>query len=459
MKRLSIRKQLLTLFVPFLFGLWIVSAVLSFWLVSKFSGESFDRDLISSADSVVGRLRVKQGRIMVDLPPAAIAILKHDDSDKFYYRVLDSEGKMISGDVDLPQPSKDLQVDVPRVVAAKISNKNVHVAEIKVSPDEAQDQTVIVQVAETTNVRNHFQEKMLLSIAVPQLLTILLGLVAVWYGISKILTPLRILQSQMASRTRLDLSPLTDDETPDEVYPLVLALNHLLERLREEIKAHQRFIANAAHQLRTPLAGLKTYSSIGTEMTDVDDLKQVVHELDHGIDRASRMVTQLLALARTDSGNPTAVANARVDLNFLVSDVTSELIEQAILKKLELTYESSQLPAVINGEQTSLRHLIFNIIENAIVYTEPGGNILVSLKQNGKVTLSVVDSGTGIPSDEREKVFERFYRVAGTNGSGSGLGLSIVQEVANAHNASVSIEDGQGGVGTTIHVEFPPTNS
>ncbi len=169
MKRLSIRKQLLTLFVPFLFGLWIVSAVLSFWLVSKFSGESFDRDLISSADSVVGRLRVKQGRVMVDLPPAAIAILKHDDSDKFYYRVLDSEGRMISGDIDLPQPSKNLQLNVPRIVPAKILDKDVHVAEIKVSPDEAEGQKVIVQVAKRPMCAKHFQEKMLLSIAVPQL--------------------------------------------------------------------------------------------------------------------------------------------------------------------------------------------------------------------------------------------------------------------------------------------------
>lgn len=123
MKRLSIRRQLLTIFVPFVFGLWIASAVLSFWLVSRYSGESFDRDLISSADSVVGRLRVKQGRVVVDLPPAAIAILKHDDSDKFYYRVLSSDGSWISGDADLPMPSRDLRLDVPRVVTGTIAGK------------------------------------------------------------------------------------------------------------------------------------------------------------------------------------------------------------------------------------------------------------------------------------------------------------------------------------------------
>jgi two-component system sensor histidine kinase TctE len=226
MKRLSIRKQLLTLFVPFLFGLWIASAVLSFWLVSAFSGESFDRDLINSADSVVGRLRVKGDKVVIDLPPAAQAILKHDEADKFYYRVLSSDGQLISGDAGLPKPSQDLQINTPKIVTDKISGKNVRLAEIKASITEAEGQTVVVQVAETTNVRTRFQEKMLLSLAVPQLLVIVVGLLTVWYGITKILTP----------------------------------LNHLLSRLREEIKAHQRFIANAAHQLRTPLAGLKTYS-------------------------------------------------------------------------------------------------------------------------------------------------------------------------------------------------------
>jgi two-component system, OmpR family, sensor histidine kinase TctE len=456
MKRLSISKQLLTLFVPFLFGLWIASAVLSYWLVSTFAGESFDRDLINSADSVVGRLRVKEGKIVVDLPPAAQAILKRGESDKFYYRVLASDGQLISGDSDLPMPSQNLQVDVPKVVTAAISGKNVRLAEIKASLEESEGQTATVQVAETTNVRRHFQETLLMSIAVPQLLVIILGLFTVWYGITKILTPLKLLRQQVVSRSQFDLSALSDDGTPEEVYPLVRSLNHLLNRLNEGIKAQQWFMANAAHQLRTPLAGLKTYSSIGGEMSEAEDLKHIINKLDQGIDRAGRMVAQLLALARIDSGD-SAVTKTKspVDLNLLVSDVVGELVEQALQKNIELTYESSWAPSIISGEETGLRNMVTNLVENAILYTSNGGKVLVCLRSDGNVGLCVLDTGCGIPVEEHNKVFERFYRVEGTSGDGSGLGLAIVKEVADAHDACVSIRSGINGRGTMVLVEFP----
>jgi two-component system, OmpR family, sensor histidine kinase TctE len=456
--RVSIRKQLLTLFMPVLFGLIILSAIVSYWLVSTYSSESFDKDLISSADSVVGRLRVKQGKIVVDLPPAAIAILKHDASDKLYYRVIGSNGERITGDVDLPAPSTTLKVDEPEVKTARLGGKEIRVAEIKVDVDEPDGGTVIVQVAETTNVRTLFQQKLLLSIAIPQLLVLAVGLIAVWYGVTKILTPLRMLQSQIRSRSQSDLSAVTDTDVPEEVLPLVDAINQLLSRLREDLKAHKRFIANAAHQLRTPLAGLKTYSSIGSEMSEAEDLKHIVKELDSGIDRASRMVGQMLALARTDGGDQTTTQKTQLDLNFVVSDVTSELVERAVMKNLELIYESSQEPAVIIGEQTGLRNLVVNLIENALLYTPEGGKVKIQVINNGRVTLRVQDTGAGIAPEERNKVFERFYRIDGTSGSGSGLGLSIVREVANAHNAEVSIESANGHSGTIVTVDFPSNN-
>ncbi|HIA51376.1 MAG TPA: sensor histidine kinase [Candidatus Melainabacteria bacterium] len=456
--RVSIRKQLLILFMPVLIGLFIASAIVSYLLVSSYSSESFDKDLISSADSVVGRLRVKNGKVTADLPPAAIAFLKHDVSDRLYYRVMGSNGERITGDSDLPEPSSSLQLDEPHLATVKIGGKEVRIAEIKVDVDEPGGDTVVVQVAETTKVRSLFQQKLLASIAIPQLLMLTVGLIALWYGVTKILTPLGMLQAQIRSRSQSDLSAVSDGGVPEEVIPLVDAINHLLSRLREDLKAHQRFIANAAHQLRTPLAGLKTYSSIGSEMNDKEDLKHVVKEIDTGIDRASRLVGQMLALARTDGGDQNPSQKTQVDLNFIVSDVTAELIERAVLKDLELVYESSQEPAVVYGEQTGLRNLVSNLVENALLYTPNGGKVKVQVKKSDRVTLRVLDTGTGIPEEERGKVFERFYRIDGTSGSGSGLGLSIVQEVANAHNAKISIDTPNGDAGTIISVEFPQTN-
>jgi len=452
MNRISIRRQLLILFVPFVFGLWIASATLSFWLVTSISGDAFDKDLINSADSVIGRLRVKDGKVVADLPPAAQAILKHDESDKLYYRVVGTDGRHISGDTDVPAPVSDLAVDTPRVVSGRIAGKEVRIAEIKVPVDEGGQ--VIVQLAETTNVRHIFQNNLLLSIAVPQFLVIVLALAAVFYGINRILTPLRNLQQQLATRSQADFSPLSDSQTPEEVFPLVKAINGLFLKTEEKIKAHQRFIANAAHQLRTPLAGLKTYTSIGPEMNEVGELKNLVTELDRGVDRATRMVTQLLAMARTDGRSDNGSSHS-VDLNFLVSDVVNDLVQQAVMRNINLTFEASATPASICGEEASLTHLAVNLVENAILYTPPQGRVNVRLSNNGKVRLSVSDTGPGIPEEERENIFERFYRVVGTNGYGSGLGLSIVREVANAHNATISVETGPGGSGSSFIVEFP----
>ncbi len=453
--RVSIRKQLLTLFMPLLVGLWVASAIVSYWLVSSFAQESFDKDLASSADSVAARLRVKNGRVSVDMPLAVLSILQHRDADRFYYSVISADKTRIAGDPNVPESLPGLAVDVPRVTTSSINGKEVRLAEIMVNVEDGNGNPFIVQVAETTNVRKLFQQKMLLSIAVPQLMVVALGLFAVWYGVTKILTPLQLLQRQLSTRSRADLSELPDTHTPEEVFPLVNALNQLLSRLRDEMKAHQRFIANAAHQLRTPLAGLKTYSSIGSEMTEAEDLKHIVSELDSGIDRSSRIVGQLLALARTDGGDQDIMAKVRVDLSFIVSDVTAELVDQAVRKDVELIFEPPSEPALVNGDQTALRHMVSNLVENALQYTPEGGKVRVQVARNDHVSFRVTDTGPGIPFDEREKVFERFYRVNGTTGSGSGLGLSIVQEVANAHNAAISITSGPGDKGTQISVEFP----
>lgn len=454
MKRQSISRQLFSLLIPLLGCVCIASAVLSFYLVTNFSQEYFDWDLINSADSVVGRMRVQQEKVVVDLPPSALAILRKDESDKFYYSVSGSKGEVISGDRNLPKPAQNLEEDKPAIRTDTISGETVRIVEVKVPMRETAEDFVIVQVAETMKSRKQFQQKMLLSVGVPQLLMVILGLSAVWYGVVKILTPLKQLQSQLAKRSQADLSPLADNNIPEEVYPLVKAINTLFERSHEEIKTHQRFIANAAHQLRTPLAGLKTYSSIGKEMTEEKELKHVVLELDQGIDRASRMVNQLLALARTDVHDSANTGNTQqVDLNFLVSDVVSELVDSAIRKNLKLTYEGTDSAVTISGESPGLRHLVSNLIENAILYTPPEGSITVRLEGGTRVRLVVADTGPGIPEQEQEKIFERFYRILGTGGSGSGLGLSIVKEVANAHNATISIQSGVKN-GAVFTVEF-----
>lgn len=227
MKKKAIRKQLLFLFVPLLGCVAIASTVISFYLVQNFSEQYFDWDLVNSADSVVGRMRVQGEKVVIDLPASAQAILKKDDSDKFYFSVIDESRGVISGDKNLPPPAAQLEEDKPQISTGTIAGETVRIVDLKVPvPSEVSSlfrKSVIVQVAETMNSRRQFQKKMLLSVAVPQLIAMILGLSAVWYGVVKILNPLKDLQGQLAKRSQADLSPLAAESAPEEVYPLVKA--------------------------------------------------------------------------------------------------------------------------------------------------------------------------------------------------------------------------------------------
>lgn len=224
-----------------------------------------------------------------------------------------------------------------------------------------------------------------------------------------------------------------------------------------DLEFQQRFVANAAHQFRTPLAGLKTYIYAAKRLPSNERMNNLLDQIESGTDRMSRLSNQLLALAKADPANKFGTYDS-VDLNLIVSDVTAGFVEKALDKEIELSFEGSDTPAVIRGNATGLTELTANLIENAILYTQFGGQIVVRLfyeNNEGCIALSVQDNGPGIPQPERERVFERFYRVLGTEAPGSGLGLAIVKEIATAHEAKVSIASLDPESGTTVKVSFP----
>lgn len=453
--RRSIRKQLvLWLAVP-LGLLWVISTVAAYFLALSFANEAYDRELINSAYSVITRIRIKNEQILVDLPPAAQAILKFDHEDKFFYRVLKENGEKISGDSMLPPPPHDLKEGVPRFRTVKLGQEAVRLSEIKILLPEADKEPILVQAAETVHSRQSLSTQIFMSIVFPQFLMVLLGATAVWVGVSRGLAPLQFLQKAVASRSHLDLSPVDTNIAPEEAYPLVTSINDLLSRLRDDIKAQQRFVANASHQLRTPLAGLKTYSSVGLGMTNLNEIKDVLKKIDSGLDRTSHLVSQLLTLARNDPGATAILLDMDVDLNFVVSDVIADRFSTALKKKIDLGFEVTGVIPTIKGDATSIQQLVSNILDNALLYTPEEGRINVRLRTTkDNVILEIADTGPGIPQEERDKVFERFYRVEGSPGSGSGLGLAIVQEVAKTHNAQIYIDSNDHNQGTLFTVCF-----
>lgn len=453
----SIRKHLLAYLLLPLCLLSVCTTSVAYFLASGFANAAYDRELLNSGDSVAARLRSDGNKVWLDLPPAAIAVLRHNGREKLYYQVIKTDGTRIAGDTILEGPFPQLNSDQPLFRNDMLNNKEVRIARLKVDVPTYGGGPVFVQVAETLEKRQLLTGQILLAIVIPQILLILFGSIAVSLGVSRGLKPLRILKEGLSVRSQFDLSALSEDNEPAELKPLVKAINDLLSRLRMDLEFQQRFVANAAHQFRTPLAGLKTYIYAAKRLPSNEKMNTLLDQIESGTDRMSRLSNQLLALAKADPANKIGQYES-VDLNLIVAEVTAGFVERALDKEIEISFEGSDTPAIIRGNATNLTEMTTNLIENAILYTQVGGKIVVRLlyeNNAGHLALSVQDNGPGIPHAERERVFERFYRVLGTEAPGSGLGLAIVKEIASAHEAKVSIDTLEPETGTTVKVLFP----
>ena len=448
----SLRSQLLCWLLIPLTAIWAISAAGAWLLAEQFANDAFDRELLNSADSIIARLRFDPVKIWVDMPPAAQAILRHNYRDKIYYQVLNPEGTRISGDAVLPKPVRPFSSPVPSFRHAQLAGQDVRI--VRVKADLPGQQAVMVQVAQTMNARRDMTRHILLSIILPQTFLIVLSALCVSYGIKRGLIPLARLEKALSSRSQFDLTPVEFNQTPLEIRPLVNSINTLLNKLQEDVDQHQRFVANAAHQFRTPLAALKTYIFAAKRLPADPRMNEMLSKLEAGVDRLTNLSNKLLTLAKTEPQS--GIENYQiVDLNFIASEITAEFVTEALPKGMDLTFVSSDKPAIISGESTYLAELTSNLIENAVLYTQDGGNVTVRVSNGDAVRLMVQDNGPGIPQQERERVFERFYRILGSTAPGSGLGLPIVKEIASAHRASVEILDSSFGRGTTIVVTFP----
>ncbi|MFA6210846.1 MAG: sensor histidine kinase N-terminal domain-containing protein [Candidatus Obscuribacterales bacterium] len=450
----SIRSQLLCWLLIPLCMLWLVSTIIAYYLAAGFADDAYDQQLLNSASSVAAQIESDGKDIIVDLPPAAQAIVRHSTQDKIYYQILDHRGQRISGDAIIPGPVNFLQTKPIAFRYASMNGQPVRIVRLRVNISFLPDKIAHIQVAETLHNRHHFTNKILLSIAFPQLLLILSGAIAIAIGVTRGLAPLNKLEIALASRSRLDLTPLEEETAPKEVQPLLRALNDLFSRLRDDIEAQQRFVANAAHQFRTPLAGLKTYVFAASQLPADQKMTEMLTHIDTGVERLSGLARKLLILAKSDPSNQTHSYEI-TDLNSVATEIVEEFQIEALSRNICLKLTLAESPALILGDFSDLTELIANLVENAILYTPASGSVSVLIEANQQVTLIVEDNGPGIAEEHREKVFERFYRILGNCPSGSGLGLPIVKEIATAHGAIISLGIGQNERGTKISVIFP----
>lgn len=438
--------------------LFVCSSVFAYFLATFVANYTHDRALVRSATAVAARLEWGDSGVTVDMPPAAQAILRFSDEDKIYYQVLRQDQTRISGDAVIPGPLLNPESRTPTFRDTTLDGVPIRITRIRcVNPNSpnSPNEAVHVQVAETLSGRDSITRLLFSSMIVPQILLIAMSSGIVWFGIGKGLMPLKTIEKSVANRSPQDLSPLVFSSVPAEVQPLVTSINVLLDRLRAEIEAQQRFVANAAHQLRTPLAGLRTYVDVTGRVATDKQVTSLLQKIDCVIDRMAHLVDRLLCLAKAEPVNGRFLQKKLVDLNDVVSAAATTFVETAQAKDINLTFQPSGEAAMVVGNSASLEDLTSNLIENAVLYTPCGGSVSVRVSKSRGVRLIVEDDGPGIPKAEQKKVFERFYRILGSNVDGSGLGLSIVQEVAAAHDAVVHLEEPQNRTGTIVQVDFP----
>ena len=455
--------------MPLLLLLILVDSTLLFKLAIGKLEKELDADLFSSA-KYVSQFLSNFGSAPKDirlLENASHVFLK-DEVDQILYSITDSQGHLLSGSKVLQaasQTNNDIQDSNDKKAShadhyyfnTDIGNERFRVVHATFNITNSQGtQTVTIQIAGTQKWRGILTNTILIGIVVPQLLLALLSFFIIWYGIKKGLAPLDALQDAVSKRSEHDLSPVELPNIPQEISLVANSVNQLMAKLQHLISAQNRFVADAAHQLRTPLAGAQAQLELAEQAVEPSAIKALLPRAYQSLDKLLHTINQLLVLARSQPEAAAAVNMVRLDLNGLTKEIALEIAPAALKKQIDLGFEPSLVPAFILGNVDRLNDLLNNLMDNAIRYTQAGGKITVALDVSEKrVNLSVEDNGPGVSDAEKDKIFDRFHRVldnrqGASEQTGSGLGLAIVKEIASLHGASIRIADSAIENGTLL---------
>ena len=471
--------------------LWPMSVALTWLVAQNIASRPFDRDLAEMARTVARQVVIEPGSlekpsaVRLRLPEVAAEVLRADDAEKVYFQLLGARGELVAGERDLPVPDETAVAgQALRYRDDEVNADGVRVAYLWLPPTGVPGEVPpLVQVAETLDKRSRLATEIIKGVIVPQFVVLPLAVLLVWFALARGIKPLNELQQRIRRREANDLSPLAERDVPEEVAPLVSAINDLLGRLDQSMSSQKHFLADAAHQLKTPLAGLRMQAELAQREIDAGEhdpkaLKRSLQHIAHSSERAAHMVNQLLALARAEA-KTLARPDEAVDLAALARETVRDFVPKAMDKHIDLGYEgpgqlgedlddawmpltqpgemdgpllpapdtapaSPAVQTIMMGQPTLVRELVRNLVDNALQYTPAGGTVTARVMGDpfGQVVvLQVEDTGPGIPEAERALVLQPFYRSLGTNVDGSGLGLAIVSEIVAQHGATMMIED------------------
>ncbi|MBY4897692.1 sensor histidine kinase [Cupriavidus sp. AU9028] len=500
----SLRVHLLRALATPLFALVLTSGSLSYWLAAHYTTQVFDRALYGVANNIAQQIRIAGPRLEHDIPGIAQTLVEAEGSDRIYWRIHGPEGLIGGMDTWLGYGTGQTALHDARLFYAWFGGRQVRAVRLPVYLDpvpathaadsidsanptdssnpadpadagvtaratpaaSAMRGPVVVEVAELLDRRETAANEILLSVSVPLILLLLVGSLILSHVLKEELVPLQILTDKLNRQTARSLASLDETQVPAEVEPLIRALNALLARLRDALDAQRKFIADAAHQLRTPLTAVKLHADRAVQSQSPEGARHALRELQSAADRAVRLSNQLLSLARAEPGLSLERLGPveHFDLATLAFETGAEWVPQALERRIDLGFETlpgptftGAAPSVVRGNRVLVREALSNLIDNAVKYVPPGGRITVraggeAIGHRGMAVVMIEDNGPGIPPARRQEVFKRFFRgdhmpgqIAGAPGDsapgGAGLGLAIVHEIISLHHGSIAIED------------------
>ena len=430
---LGLRQRLLLWILLPLIAVFIGSILFDYHLAQETADTAYDHSLNNAALDIAAYIQTVGLNPELHLTPETEAMLRHDAVDKIFFAVRDSNKQLLIGDAQLPAYPGAIHKR-PVFIDDVYQGEKIRATTQLIMVDGNE---ITITVAETMREREHASNRILAATIIPNLVIIAATLLVIYFGVRRGLAPLVHVENQIASRSPRDLRALDIGHAPREIRPMLTRLNELFESLRTAAAAQQRFLADAAHQLRTPLAGLQTQIELVAAEGKYVRNDERLARIEEATERIAHLVTQLLIYAQTE---PAASANQifhPVALHELAESAASTFIDRALAKDIDLGFEIQ--PAVAEGIAWMLREALGNLIDNALRYCPAGSTITVrSGVHSGRPYLAVEDNGPGIPPEEHKKVFERFYRIPGSISGGCGLGLPIVQEIAHLHAATIT---------------------
>ncbi|MCX8087166.1 MAG: sensor histidine kinase N-terminal domain-containing protein [Rhodocyclaceae bacterium] len=441
---------------------WPISIAATHHVADEIANQAYDHVLAEQVVRIVRELKFgPDGEPVVKLPPSAVVsetTLWEGETDRQFFQVALDGGDPIAGAAELPGllPGDERTPGVVLFRNGNLMGETVRIA-YQLVPSPADARPLLIQAAETRRQRKALSSRIISGVLLPQFAIIPVAVVLVWLGLTRGLTPLARLAERIRTRRHNDLTPIDLATVPEELRSMVAAFNHMMARLEDNLEAQQRFIAAAAHQLKTPLTGLKTQTELALRETDCVQLNEYLQRIATGVDRAAHLTQQLLRLARAEASHETAQAKEAVDLAALTREVTARCVPRALARNIDLGFEiegEREGAGKIMGISLLLCEMLDNLIDNAIKYTPPGGRVTVRLMLASAPIIEVEDTGIGIPKQDRARIFERFYRVLGTDAEGSGLGLAIVREIADLHQVRIEVRDNPHGQGSQFRLIF-----